>query len=74
DIGGETSYIVIADPNGVRKISSLRFAYKSIFVNVVVIRAGLIQSGIFKNFKDKYKDLLSSNNFGELVNLLNTFV
>lgn len=54
DIGGGTTDIVVADTNGVKLVTSMRFAADAIFGNsLVAVQDGPL-NGIIKQFKDSF--------------------
>lgn len=58
DIGGGTTDIVVADANGVKLVTSMRFAADAIFGNILVPVQNGSLNGIIKQFKDEFIDKL----------------
>lgn len=54
DIGGGTTDIVVADTNGVKVVSSMRFAADAIFGNTLVGVSNTELNGIIKQHKDEF--------------------
>ena len=54
DIGGGTTDVVVADANGVKCITSMRFAADAIFGNTLVAVNNGSLNGIIRQFKDEF--------------------
>lgn len=67
DIGGGTTDIVVADLNGVKCITSMRFAADAIFGNSLVeVNTGKL-NGIIRQFKDRFMtDLIDNGLYDKL--------
>lgn len=68
DIGGGTTDIVVADTNGVKLITSMRFAADAIFGNSLVSVQNGPLNGIIKQFKDTF--ITNLNGFNDLQKML----
>lgn len=68
DIGGGTTDIVVADTNGVKCITSMRFAADAIFGNTLVSVENGPLNGIVKQFKDYF--ITSLNGLDDLQKML----
>ena len=78
DIGGGTTDVVIADANGVKCITSMRFAADALFGNTLVAVNNGSLNGIIRQFKDEFivnlegtkelKDMLANMTAGNLGN------
>jgi hypothetical protein len=67
DIGGGTSDITIADENGVKYITSFRFAANSVFGDGYADNVhGLLQNGIVRQFKNQIFNVLNTQEVDDL--------
>lgn len=70
DIGGGTTDIVVADANGVKCITSMRFAADAIFGDILVAVNNGSLNGIIRQFKDEFVVNLQGTETKELKDML----